>query len=334
MGLFSYVGLDARGLEQKGQLEAASEKELARLLRERSVFLLTAREGKASGPGAGLGAQIREAAGFLLPSHYAPVGAGDLVVFFRQIALMLRAGYTLVATLEATGEMVAKHRLRRAIKKISDEIRRGASFSSMLAGENKIFSPVVSNLIASGEKSGNLDTILDRLAESLERGRELKRQLITALAYPGFVLLASIGVVVFLVVGVIPRFATFLTAKQTALPASTQVLMDISAWALLWGRQVGIVLGIGIFGVFAAYTTRRGKRVVDRCILAVPVVGNAILFAAMAQAGWSMSMLLKSGVTALEALRITGGVVTNLAVGDCFTGAAAWCSCSSHPSTK
>lgn len=322
MALFSYIGLDAKGAEQKGQLEAASEKEVARILRERSIFLLTAREGKVSGPGGDLRPRIREMAGLLMPQRYAPVGAGDLVVFFRQIALMLRAGYTLVATLDATGEMVAKHRLRRAIKRMGDEIRRGASFSAMLAEEKNIFSPMIANLIASGEKSGNLDTILERLAESIERSRELKRQLITALAYPAFVLLTSLGVVVFLVVGVIPRFATFLTARKAALPASTQMLMDVSAWTQQWGKHIGIGLGIGIFGVLAAYTTRRGKRVVDRGILALPVVGNAIQFAAMAQAGWSISMLLKSGVTALESLRITGGVIKNLAIGDCFMNAA------------
>jgi type IV pilus assembly protein PilC len=218
--------------------------------------------------------------------------------------------------------MTVKHRFRRAIRRMNEEIRRGASFSSMVAQEKKIFSSEMSKLIASGEQSGNLDSILERLAESIERSKELKRQLIAALFYPLFVLLAAIGVVVFLVVGVIPRFATFLTARNATLPASTQVLLDISEWARNWGGVVGGALGVAIFCILAAYTTRRGKKVVDRCLLAVPVVGSAVLFASMAQAGWSLSMLLKSGVTALESLRITSGVIKNLAVGDCFENAA------------
>jgi len=81
-------------------------------------------------------------------------------------------------------------------------------------------------------------------------------------------------------------------------------------------------LGISIFCILAAYTTQPGKKIIDRCILALPLVGNAILLAAMAQAGWSLSMLLKSGVTALESLRITSGVIGNLAISECFKTAA------------
>jgi type IV pilus assembly protein PilC len=320
--LFSYVGLDARGEEQQGQIEAENEKEAARILRDRSIYVLKVREGEGLGLEGGLWPRVREIASFLHPSRCAPVGGSDLMVFFRRTAVMLRAGYTLVTALDANYEMTVKHRFRRAIRRMNEEIRRGASFSSMVAQEKKIFSSEMSKLIASGEQSGNLDSILERLAESIERSKELKRQLIAALFYPLFVLLAAIGVVVFLVVGVIPRFATFLTARNATLPASTQVLMDVSEWARNWGGIAGGALGVAIFCILAAYTTRRGKRVVDRCLLAVPVVGSAVLFASMAQAGWSLSMLLKSGVTALESLRITSGVIKNLAVSDCFENAA------------
>ncbi len=322
MALFSYTGVDGRGQELRGTIEAESEREVVRILRDRSVFVLKVREGGGLKPDGGLRSRLGDLAGCLLPHRYAPVGAGDLVVFFRQTALMLRAGYTLVTALDASNEMVPKLRLRRAIGRMSDEIRKGASFSAMLAEEKKIFSPMISNLVASGEKSGNLDEILDRLADSLERGREIRRQMVAAMFYPVFVLLVSLGVVIFLVLGVIPRFATFLTGRNASLPASTQLLMDVSGWARDYGGPVGIVLGVGLFGIFVAYTTRPGKRAVDRAILALPLVGGAVLYGAMAQAGWCLAMLLRSGVTALESIRITSGVIGNLAVGDCFREAA------------
>lgn len=322
MAMFSYVGLDERGQELQGRLEAENEKEVVRILRDRSVFVLKVREGDGLKSAGGFLSRLGAWGMFLLPHRHAPVGAGDLVVFFRQTALMLRAGYTLVTALDASQEMVPKLRLRRAIRRMSDEIRRGSSFSSRLAEEKKIFSPMIANLVASGEQSGNLDAILERLADGLERGTDIKRQLVAAMFYPVFVLLAAVGVVVFLVLGVIPRFATFLAARNARIPASTQLLLDISGWAVDYGRPLGIVLGIGIFAILAAYTTQPGKRVVDRAILAVPVVGSAVLYAAMAQAGWSLSMLLKSGVTALESLRVTSSVTGNLAVSDCFKAAA------------
>ena len=321
MPQFSYLGLDASGQERKGTIEAENEKEVVRILRERSIFVLKVRRG-ASLQGSRLAASLRGVRRFSKPSQHMPVSSTDLVMFFRQTALMLRAGYTLVTALEANHDMVNKLRLRRAIGRMTDDIRRGANFSSLMKEERKIFSPMVANLIASGEQSGNLDTILDRLADGLERTRDIKLQLISALIYPSVVLLVSLVVMVFLVYGVIPRFATFLTARNAELPASTQLLMDVSRYAQDYGPSLAIILGLSAFGVLAAYTTRGGKRVIDHVILAVPVIGNAVLFAAMAQAGWSFSMLLKSGVSALGALRIVSGITGNLAIGDCFRRAA------------
>jgi len=322
MPVYSYLALDGAGKEQTGRLEAESEREVVRLLRERSVYVVKVREGEASLAGGGAGGRLAGLRRYLNPLQYVPTRVGDLIVFFRQLALMLRAGYTLVTALDATYEMVPKLQLRRAIRRMSEEIRRGTSFSTTLASEKRIFLPMIAKLVESGEQSGNLDAILDRLADSMERSKSLKRQLVSALTYPSFVLLASVGVTVFLVIGVIPRFATFLEARAVALPASTQMLMDISAWALDYGKVVAAATGLATFGVLAAYTTRPGKRLIDRFILYIPVIGGAVLFAAMAQAGWTMAMLLRSGVTALEALRITNGVLGNLAVSDCFAVAA------------
>jgi len=322
MPVFSYTGLDGRGQNQQGQVEAKDVKEARRLLRERAIYVLELREGTWARSGGGLRARLRTVAALLNPGQYLKVKAGDLVVFFRQTALMLRSGYTLVTALDANCEMVAKIRLKRALRRMSDEIRKGAGFSAVVAREKNIFSPMVANLIASGEQSGNLDSILERLADNLEKSRELKQQLFSAMLYPSFVLIAAVGVVIFLVVGVIPRFATFLSARNATLPGSTQMLMDVSAWALDHGKVLGIVAGSVIFGILVAMTQPKGKQVIDRVLLAIPVIGGAIRASAMAQAGWCLAMLLSSGVTALESLRITGGVIGNLAVSHCFRRAA------------
>ena len=320
--MYSYIGLNAGGEEEQGRLEAGSEKEVALLLRERSIFLLKVREGDQLRPDGNFASGILKALDLLRPGRFLPVTAMDRVAFFRQIALMLRAGYTLVSALEAGSEMQQKHGLRRAVNRMSDRIRRGASFSAGMADEKKIFSPMIANLVSSGEQSGNLDSILERLADNIERSKDLKRQLLAAMFYPSIVLLSSFFVVFVLVTYVVPRFAAFLAARNAVLPRSTQLLMDFSDWAVYWGGPAAVVAGIGVFFILAACTTRPGKRVVDRVILSVPIIGKAVLFASMAQSGWSLSMLLKSGFTALESLRITSGVLGNLAVGDCFKKAS------------
>ena len=322
MAIYSYKGLDRKGEDKLGVLDGESEREVISVLREQGIFVLKVREGEVLDEQNPIVFFIKSYLVLLLPHHHIPVGTIDLVNFFRQVALMLRAGYTLVTALDACQGMVSKHKLRRALVRMSDEIRKGATFSTMLAKEKKLFSPVVAKLVASGEQSGNLDNILERLAENMEKSKELKRQITSALVYPTFVMCSSVGVVIFLVIGVIPRFARFLTARNAELPASTQLLLDISSWTLTYGA---IVLGVVVFTVFftlVAYTTIPGKRIVDRCILAIPIIGSAIQYGGMAQAGWCLSMLLKSGVTVLEALRITTGVLGNLALSDCFARAS------------
>ena len=323
MPLFSYSGLDAGGAPQSGRIEARDGREARGLLREQGVFVLELYEGLDETLGnEGIGRRGRRFLALLHPRPVLPGGAGDLVIFVRQGALVLRAGFTLVNALDAIGEMEIKGRLRRAIRRMSDEIRRGAGFSTALAREKAIFSRMVVSLAASGEQSGNLDAILDRLSDNMARTRELKRQLISAMFYPLFVLIAAIAVVVFLMVGVIPRFAVFLAARHASLPASTQLLMDISAWAVDYGKIIAIVAGSLVFAVLALYTNRRGKLLIDRAILAIPLVGTAVLYSAMALSGWSMGMLLTSGVTALESLRITSTLIGNLALSKCLQRAA------------
>ncbi|WDP92776.1 MAG: type II secretion system F family protein [Desulfobacter sp.] len=322
MPVYSYTGLDGSGKEVQGVLEAESPKEVAGILRARSVFLLKAKEGEGADLGGGLLGMAGRGLSMLRPSRFMPVRSGDLIVFFRQLALMLRAGFTLVSALEASHDMQDKHRLRRVIKRLNDEIRRGESFSNALAKEKKVFPAMTANLVASGEQSGNLDAILERLAENLERAKDLKLQFITAMFYPCFILLSSLAVIVLMLVYVIPKFSTFLAARHAELPGSMLMLLGISDWFLTWGGPLGIVLGGGLFAVLAAYTTVPGKRAVDKVLVRVPVVGSTLVLAAMANAAWTLAMLLKSGVTAMDSLRVTSGVTGNLAVADCFGRAA------------
>ena len=317
MAVFSYTGLNERGQEIKGEIDSENEKAAVRQLREQGIFVLKVEPQKLD---------LRELAGLVLSylkvTRYLPVGTDDLVMLFRQTALMLRSGYTLVTTLEANIHMVSKFRLERALKRMEDGIRRGETFSSQLAKEKGIFSPVVANLVASGEQSGSIEAILERLADSMERTKDLKRQVMAAMFYPSFVLLVTIGVVIFLVLGVIPRFEKFLSAKGADIPASTQLLLDISDFALTYAAPGGIVGGTLLFIILAAYTTKPGKRVIDRVLLMIPVLGKAILFGAMAQLCWTLSMLLASGVTVIESLRIGSRVIHNGALSACVANSA------------
>lgn len=321
MAIYSYSGLGGKGQKVTGQVEAPNEKEAVRSLRTQSIFVEKIREGT-EGASLTIRQRIVKAFQWINPKRFLPVFQGDLIVFFHQIALMLRAGYTLVPALAACREMQTKVGMIRMMDRLSGALRGGTSLSAAMKKEARLFTPMIVNLVAVGERSGNLDSILDRLSENLESMKDLRRQLLSAMLYPSIVLISSFGLVAYMVTTVIPRFSSFLTSRGSELPPSTQMLLDISGWAEEWGTVVGISVGVSLFLILAAYTTASGKRVLDEFLLRVPLVGTSIQFSSMAQTGWSLSLLLRSGVPALDALRINAQAMSSFAMRDRFNAAA------------
>jgi len=172
------------------------------------------------------------------------------------------------------------------------------------------------NLMAAGESTGSLDSVANRLATHLEKKAALRAQTINAMIYPTVVLIVALGVVVFLVVSIIPKFAKFLLGQGKALPASTQFLIDTSDFALKYGIFIAVVFAFCIISLIVAYKTPLGRLKLDAFSLKIPVVGNLLLHGIMAEFNWSLSMMLRSGLTALESLRISGKVISNRLISD------------------
>lgn len=310
MARFEYVALDARaGCEVTGVVEAPSAPGAALALRRQELFpiQLEARVAEARAPS-------RPLLGF--------TRRRDVVIFFRQLALMLRAGLTLLQALDVAREQCSRPGLARAISRARSAVEGGRSFADALLAERRIFPEVAARLVAAAEASGELDVTLDRIALHLERGLELRSNLVASLVYPAIVLLVASGVVIFLVTRVIPIFARFLERRRVPLPAATRLLLDASALI----REHGLLLalsGIGlVLGFLFLRSTARGKRAIDRALLSVPVVGGVLRAAVMAQVGETFATLLRGGVTLVEALRLLSKVVLNSAVASQLEAAA------------
>lgn len=315
---FSYKALDPQGRERQGSVEANSAADATAMLRSRSMHVLKLEAGNQSFSLVRFLARI-----FSLISikRYTSPAIGDLVIFFRQMSLMLRSGNTLMQGLELCSEMTEKVQLRRSLINVLVAIQGGSSFANAIEKQGSKFPPIVAKLIASGEASGELQVTLERLADSLERSAALKRQFVSSLIYPTLVITAALGVTLFLAVSIVPKFATLLEGKSQQLPAATQVMLDVSAWLIDYGFYLGVSSGVIIFLIFAAYTTKIGKAVIDRVLLHLPMVGSSIRTSGMAQMGWTMSMLLSSGLTVLESLRVVSDVMGNNRLSLCFTHA-------------
>lgn len=319
MAVFKYRALDQQGKELKGKIEATSSNEASAKLRGQSLHLLDIKStAGAVNPFKVLGSVLKK----LSPGQYRSPKAAQKVMMFRQLALMIRSGNTLTQGLEICSEMTENNLLRRSLVKMLVSIQSGTSFSTAIELQKSMFPPIAAKLIAAAEVSGELQTTLERLADNLERSAHVRRQFISSLTYPGILFSAAVAVFLGLSLGIVPKFAKMLESKATDLPAITQAMLDVSAWLIEYGAALGITLGVTIFGILAAYTTLAGKKAIDRVLLNTPLIGSSIRTSAMAQMGWTMSMLLGSGLTVIEALRVMRSITNNQRLALCFDQAS------------
>jgi type IV pilus assembly protein PilC len=310
MSLFSYLALDAHGVETRGSLEAHDQREARAALRSqrlRPVLLVLGELPQAQTLRERLALGLQP----LLPRSWLPVRRSDLGTLFRQLALMLRAGHALVQALDTAARLSVKHRMRELVQELARALRGGQSLSQAMAGVGRPVDTLVVQLVASAEAAGELDLVFEQLADDLDRKRELTRQLVNTMMYPLIVLVMAIGVFAFLAVSVIPRFASFVQARGRGVPPEAQLLLDLASWVEHWGPALAVAL-LGL--LLALVLLRRlaaARRVMDRLALATPLVGGLLRDAGMTRLSWTMGMLVRSGTTALESLRVARRVVGN-----------------------
>ncbi|MFQ3611403.1 MAG: type II secretion system F family protein, partial [Fimbriimonadales bacterium] len=248
---------------------------------------------------------------------YGRVKLSDLAIFSRQFSTMLDAGVSLIRCLDVLQQQTNNARLRKILNDLSARVESGESLSRSMARHPKAFSPLIIGLIRAGEVGGVLEESLQRIAHFLEKDVELRRKIRSALTYPVIVLLAAVGIVIFLVSWLVPQFADlFRELGIKEMPAPTQFLIDLSA---LFTQRWYVVV-IAVIAILIAYklfvSTRVGRRVADRVKLRVPVFGPLHHKIVMARFSRTMGTLLASGVPILQAMETVAGVVGNSVVSD------------------
>lgn len=305
MAWFRYTALDNRGEEIAGQLQADDISAAGLILRRRGLRPLELR-------------QSREGSGFFGQNNFSDWLASQrtaknsaLTFFFRQMAFMLRAGLSITHALELARLQIGCSRLNLTLRLMQKDIESGLSLSASMLKHPAVFPSMAVNLVVAGENSGDLDAIMDRLAQHLDKKAALRAQMINAMIYPVIVVLAALGVGIFMVVSIIPKFTKFLLGKGKALPPSTQLLLDISDYVRANGLyMLEILIGL-IVALLLIYQTRPGRLWVDRGLLSLPVLGTLMINGAMAQMSWALALLLRSGVTIFDALKITAQLLGN-----------------------
>jgi type IV pilus assembly protein PilC len=242
------------------------------------------------------------------------VAAKNLAIFTRQFSVMIDAGLPLVQCLEILGNQEEDKNFAAVILSTRGEVESGASLADAMRKHPKVFDPLFTNMIAAGEAGGILDTILKRLAVYIEKAVKLKGQVKSAMIYPVAVILIAAVVVGVILWKVIPTFANLFAGLGAELPLPTRVVIALSNNLVRFGPFLMVGLAALGYGFKTYYATESGRKTVDGVMLKLPILGILLRKIAVARFCRTLSTLLASGVSILEALDITARTSGNAVV--------------------
>jgi type IV pilus assembly protein PilC len=242
------------------------------------------------------------------------VKAKSLAIFTRQFSVMIDAGLPLVQCLEILGTQEEDKNFAAVILATRSDVESGASLADAMKKHPKTFDSLFSNMIAAGEAGGILDTILKRLATYIEKAVKLQSQVQSAMIYPIAVITIAALVVGVILWKVIPTFANLFAGLGAELPLPTRIVIALSNGLVRFMPFVLIAIAGAVFGFRSYYATENGRKVVDAFILKMPVLGPLMRKIAVARFCRTLSTLLASGVSILEALDITARTAGNAIV--------------------
>ncbi len=305
MPTFLWEGKTAQGKIMKGDIEAPNVEAVFTALRERRIRPIANRIREKN---TGLDRQIN------IPGFGDSVKPKDISLFTRQFAIMIDAGLPIVQCLDILTEQSSSKLLRSTIRTIKKDVEGGATLANSLKKHSKIFDDLYVNMVEAGETGGVLNTILNRIALFIEKASRLKKKVKGAMIYPCSIVAVAVIVVAILLIFVIPVFAELFGSMGKALPAPTQITINISNWFIAYW----LYMSFGIAGVVASiriyYQTPQGRMKIDAALLRLPIFGDLLRKVAVARFSQNMSILLTSGVPILDGLAITARTAGNKVV--------------------
>ena len=316
MPLYSYRAVTAAGDVSSGQLEAANESEIVDRLRDQGLMPMQIAE---SLGGAATGSQqARPARQSIFASKR--VTRDNVLALTRDLATLLRAGLTLDRALELLISLATSQPVAAMLQGIRDEVRGGKSLSQALDARRDVFSRFYVNIVRAGEAGGALGTVLARLGDTMERNKELRDSVRSALIYPTILVFVAVASIMILLIYVVPQFQTTFAQAGKALPIPTQVVIAVGTFLRNWWWALipGVALAI-------AWFRRRGRipavrRTRDARLLRLPLVGDLIAKVEIARFARTLSTLLANGVTLLAGLGIVKETMGNVVLSGGFDG--------------
>lgn len=299
MALFRYRAVNAGGEYLDGDMEAVAPEMVAQRLQNMGYVPLQIDAATAGG-------------GFLsFGGRRARIGQDDIAMFTRELATLLKAGLPLDRALEIIINLTDNDAVRELVGQIREDVRGGATLYAAMAARTGVFSRLYLNMIRAGEASGALATVMVRLTEFMERAKELKETVRSALIYPSILVVVAALSVVVLLIFVVPQFSQMFEESGKALPLATQIVIDAGEFLkdYWWTLLLGGYLIYWLMGRQMADPVSRYRW--DERFLAMPLIGGLVARIEVARFSRTLATLLANGVTLLSALSIVKETLTN-----------------------
>ncbi len=301
MAVFNYKVVDKNGKNKKGTIEAPNRDGAEKKLKADGYAIMSLTE------------QNSPFSGGLIKKK---VKSKDLAVFCKQFSAVVRAGVTIISALELMGDQIENKTLQRAVMDAKTYVEKGGTLADALRVNSEVFPPIMINMVAAGESSGNLEICLDRLTEHFEKDNALSAKIKGAMTYPIVVFIVMIIVVIVVMVMVIPNFSSMFAEMGTQLPLATRIMVAASNFIIhKWWLLIIIVAAI-VVGCKAFKRSSVGEQLFANMAIKMPIFGNLTIKSACSRFARTMSTLMASGISMIDAVEQVAKMMDNKIIRD------------------
>lgn len=301
MAVFNYKVVDKNGKNKKGTIEAPNRDGAEKKLKADGYAIMSLTE------------QNSPFSGGLIKKK---VKSKDLAVFCKQFSAVIRAGVTIISALELMGDQIENKTLQRAVVDAKTYVEKGGTLADALRVNSEVFPPIMINMVAAGELSGNLEVCLDRLTEHFEKDNALSAKIKGAMTYPIVVFIVMIIVVIVVMVMVIPNFSSMFAEMGTQLPLATRIMVAASNFIIhKWWLLIIIVAAI-VVGCKAFKRSSVGEQLFANMAIKMPIFGNLTIKSACSRFARTMSTLMASGISMIDAVEQVAKMMDNKIIRD------------------
>jgi type IV pilus assembly protein PilC len=302
MKRYTFKAKDKSGKVVTGEVEASNESQAARLVRGKGLLVLSIKKAVENPLN-------------LIKKFKDRITTNDVATFTRQFSTMVAAGLPITESLLILKSQ-AKGSMGKVVSQILADVEGGESMSKSFMKHPTVFSPTYIALVKSGEAGGVLDTVLVRLADSLEKQQEFKGKVKGALIYPMIIIIGMIIVAFIMMIFVIPRLTSLYSEFDAELPLPTRILIGMSDAVITYWPITLAIVGTAIYSFQAYRKTKKGRLKTDELSFRIPIVGQLSREVILTELTSTLSLMVGAGVSILEGLNITSEVVSNVVIGN------------------